>query len=118
MNTIEYRLGNALVSQAEDGFSIKEGLENRRRIVGYDLDLLYVECRLCGKPVLWDKGKTSMLVHASGIDVTLLDSECMILSEGCPACRPQTPLFHMQVVRVAALTLQDFMLLSENKANA
>ena len=118
MNTIEYRLGNALVSQAEDGFSIKENLENRRQRTGYDLDLLYVECRCCGKPVMWDKGKTSLLVRASGIDVTLLDSECMILSEGCPACRPRTPLFYMQVVRVAALSPQDIMLLSENRGNA
>lgn len=118
MNTIEYRLGNALVSQAEDGFSIREDLQSRPRPASYDLDLLYVECRLCGKPVLWDKGKTGLLVRASGIDVTLLDAECMILSEGCPACRPQIALFHMQVVRVAALTAHDIMLLNENKGNA
>ena len=49
---IEYCLGNALVAQAEDGFTIRENLESRQRPVGYDLDLLYVECRFCGKPVL------------------------------------------------------------------
>ena len=118
MNTIEFRLGKALVAQVEDGFSIRETLESNPRVTGYDLDLLYVECRFCGKPVLWEKGKTSLLVKASGIDVTLLDSECMILSDGCPFCRPDTPLFHLHVVRVTALSPQDIMLLSDHKGNA
>ena len=118
MHNIEFCLGNALVAQAEDGFSIKENLGSRKRPVGYDLDLLYVECRFCGKPVLWEKGKTSMLVQASGIDTAQLDAECMILSEGCPNCKPETPLFHLQVVRVAALSPQDVLLLSDHRGNA
>lgn len=118
MNNVEYRLGNALVSRAEDGFAVRKSLESRERPASYDLDLLYVECGLCGKPVLWEKGKTNLLVRASGIDVSLLDAECMIMSEGCPVCRPDTPLFHMQVVRVTALTPHDIMLLTENRGSA
>lgn len=118
MNTIEYYLGNAMVVLADDGFSIKENLDKSNPSVGYDLDLLYVECRNCGNPVLWRHGKTSMLVNASGIDTNLLDEECLILSEGCSRCRPQAPAFHLQVVRVAALSPQDIMLLCQHNGNA
>ena len=123
MNSVAYRLGNALVAQAEDGFSTQEGLECPANtaapvLAGYDLDLLYVECCFCGKPVLWDKGKTSLLVQASGIDTSLLDEECMILSEGCPNCRPETPFFQLRVVRVAALSPHDLMLFAENRGSA
>lgn len=118
MRGIEYCLGNASVAAAEDGFIIRENLRYPAQPVCYDLDLLYVECRQCGKPVLWEKGKTSLLLHASGIDVTLLDSACMLLADGCPHCRPETSLFHLQVVRVAALSPQDILLLSAQRGNA
>lgn len=115
---IEYCLGNALVALAEDRVSFLENLEGRNKADRYDLDLLYVECRNCGKPVLWGKGKTRLLVNASGMDVTVLDEECMILSDGCPGCRPATTLFHLQVVRVAALSPQDVLLLADSRGNA
>jgi hypothetical protein len=123
MNSVAYRLGNALVALAEDGFVLREGLENQAQPAsqeskGYDLDLLYVECRFCGKPVLWEKGKTSLLVRSSGIDISLLDEECMIISEGCPNCRPGLPFFQLQLVRVAVLSPHDIMLLGENKGSA
>lgn len=118
MHTIEYRLGNALVAMADNGFTVRKNLRPSEPPVGYDLDLLYVECRFCGKPVLWEQGKTSTLVNASGIDVGLLDEECLILSEGCPYCRPDIPSFHLQVVRVAALSAQDLLLLSVQRGNA
>ncbi len=113
MNTVEYCLGNATVASAEDGFSIRESLERGNKpVLQYDLDLLYVECQYCGKPVIWEKGKTSLLLRGSGIDTSLLDAECMILSEGCPQCRPGTSLFHLYVVRVASFTAQDALLFS------
>ena len=120
MNSVAYRLGNALVAQADNGVSIKDGHTNPAVPVftGYDLDLLYVECCLCGKPVLWDKGKTRLLIQSSGIDSSILNEECMILSEGCSNCRPETPFFQLQVVRVAALSPHDLMLLAENRGNA
>jgi len=107
-----------MVAMAEDGFSIRENLSSDKPQVGYDFDLLYVECRFCGKPVLWEKGKTRLLINASGIDTDLLDEECLILSEGCPNCRPGIPTFYLQVVRVAALTPQDVLLLSDHKGHA
>ena len=119
MNNVEYCLGNATVAAAEDGFSIRENLESRHPvIVGYDLDLIYVECRFCGNPVLWEKGKTSLLLRASGIDTSLLNAECLILSEGCPQCRPGVSPLTLQVVRVTSITPQDTLLLSMNKGHA
>lgn len=115
----EFFLGKAMVIQGENSFSFSEELHSRDRSrIAYDLDLLYVECRLCGNPVLWDQGKTSHLIHSSGIDTTLLDSECLILSEGCPKCKPDAGTYHLQVVRVAALSAQDILLLSAQKGNA
>ena len=114
----EFCLGNAMVARAEDGFAVRENLDSPKCPVGYDLDLLYVECRYCGKPVLWERGQTSVLVNASGIDTTLLDAECLILSDGCPQCRPESALFHLQMVRVTALSPQDILLLADTKGSA
>lgn len=118
MNNVEYCLGNVTVASAEDGFSIRENLDSRKPVIGYDLDLIYVECRFCGKPVLWERGKTSVLLRASGIDTSLLDAECLILSDGCPNCRPGRSPFHLHVVRVTSLTPQDALLLSDFRGNA
>lgn len=118
MNTVEYCLGNVTVALAEDGFSISENLARQKPVIGYDLDLIYVECRLCGNPVLWENGKTSLLLRASGIDTTILDAECLILSEGCPHCRPGDSPFNLHVVRVTSLTPQDALLLSAFKGHA
>ena len=117
MNSAEYYLGNAKLA-SEDGFTIRENLEGRKPAIGYDLDLLYVECRFCGNPVLWEKGKTSLLLRASGIDTTLLNAECLILSEGCPQCRPGVSPLNLQVVRVTSITPQDTLLLSTKKGHA
>ena len=119
-SNVEYCLGNVTVASAEDGFSIRENLDcGTKPVMHYDLDLIYVECQYCGKPVIWEKGKTSLLLRASGIDTNLLDAECMILSEGCPQCRPGMALFHLHVVRVTSFTPQDALLLSsENRGNA
>lgn len=119
MQNREFFLGKAMVIQGENNFSFSEKLHTQKLPeVAYDLDLLYVECRLCGNPVLWDKGKTSHLIQTSGIDVSMLDSECLILSEGCPQCKPDAGTYHLQMVRVAALSAQDILLLSAQKGNA
>lgn len=119
MDNREFFLGKAMVIQGENSFSFSSELYIPEHLkVAYDLDLLYVECRLCGNPVLWDRGKTRHLVHSSGIDTSLLDSECLILSEGCPKCRPDAGIYHLQVVRVAAISAEDILLLSAQKGNA
>lgn len=118
MNSVAYCLGNVTVASAEDGFSIRENLDIHKPVIEYDLDLIYVECRFCGKPVLWERGNTSVLLRASGIDTSLLDAECLILSDGCPNCRPGRSPFHLHVVRVTSLTPQDALLLSDFRGNA
>jgi len=118
MNSVEFCLDNATVASTEDGFVVRENIYTRTPTVGYDLDLIYVECRFCGKPVLWEKGNTSLLLRASGVDVSQLDAECLILSEGCPQCLPGTSPFHLSVVRIASITPQDILLLSESKGRA
>ena len=114
----EFCLGNAVVALTSENVSFLKNLEKSARSPGYDLDLLYVECHLCGNPVLWEKGKTSLLVSASGIDTSILDEECMLLSDGCPNCRPETGQFHLHMVRVTSLTPQDVLLLADSKGSA
>ncbi|MDR1686281.1 MAG: hypothetical protein LBR82_07575 [Desulfovibrio sp.] len=74
----------------------------------YDPEMLYVECHVCGKPVLWEMGKTTELLLSAGVDVSKLDERCLILSEGCPACSPGNHSgFTLAVVRIAGLTPEE-----------
>ena len=78
------------------------------RPLSYDPELLYVECHVCGKPVLWEKGKTTELLLAAGVDLSKLDERCMIVSEGCPACSPAADEgYTLAVVRIAGLTPEE-----------
>jgi hypothetical protein len=86
--------------------------ETPRRDLGipgaYDPELLYVECQICGKPVLWEAGRTTELLHAAGVDVSRLDERCMIVSAGCTACVPPTGEgYTLAVVRLAGLTPEE-----------
>ena len=77
---------------------------------GYDPELMYVECKSCGKPVLWESGRTTQLLKAAGVQLDTLDECCLILSDGCPACRPREQQgFTLAVVRVAGLTPEEAM---------
>ena len=93
--------------------SLQKGLpETLRRDSGapgaYDPELLYVECQMCGKPVLWEPGKTTELLLAAGVDVSRLDERCMIVSAGCPACMPHSAEgYTLAVVRLAGLTPEE-----------
>ncbi|MDL2216225.1 hypothetical protein LJB81_00660 [Desulfovibrio sp. OttesenSCG-928-M14] len=74
----------------------------------YDPEMLYVECQACGKPVLWEPGKTTELLLAAGVDVSRLDERCMILAEGCPFCSPYAKEgYSLAVVRIAGLTPEE-----------
>ena len=117
-NSIEYCLGKAMFSQSDGDISFSKNLKGKHPKSAYDLDLLYVECRFCGKPVLWEQGKTSLLLQASGIDTTLLDAECMLLADGCPNCQPGKSSFQLHVVRVAAFAPEEAMLLQDNRGTA
>ena len=74
----------------------------------YDPELLYVECQLCGKPVIWEPGKTTELLVVAGVDVSKLDERCMIVSAGCPSCAPHSREgYTLAVVRLAGLTPEE-----------
>ncbi len=79
-----------------------------RNAAVYDPELLYVECHLCGKPVIWEKGKTTELLLAAGVDLSKLDERCMIVSEGCPSCSAAAEEgYTLAVVRIAGLTPEE-----------
>ena len=67
----------------------------------FDPDLLYVECGQCGLPILWQPGQTARILAQAGIDTAALDERCLLVSQGCPACRPDESEFTTQVVRLA-----------------
>lgn len=66
----------------------------------FDPELLYVECSQCGHPVLWKHGMTSKLLKLAKIDAASLDERCVIMSEGCPVCKPGVTSFTTQVIRL------------------
>ena len=35
---------------------------------GFDPEMVYVQCGVCGAPVIWEQGKTSELFRTAGID--------------------------------------------------
>ncbi|GFM32586.1 hypothetical protein LN040_14210 [Desulfovibrio subterraneus] len=68
-------------------------------VTGFDPDLMYVECKHCSRPVLWNKGRTSEILQDVDIVRVELDSSCMILTHGCPRCTPGVTKFRLQVIR-------------------
>ncbi|MDR2124385.1 MAG: hypothetical protein LBP38_05305 [Desulfovibrio sp.] len=85
----------------------------------YDPEMLYVECHVCGKPVLWEMGKTTELLLSAGVDVSKLDERCLILSEGCPACSPGNHNgFTLAVVRIAGLTPEEAVYMTRRGGSA
>lgn len=67
--------------------------------MGYDPELLLVECARCGAPVLWGPGKTTALMKAAGIDPLELDPYCMLLTDACPGCSPGRE-YHVKIFRL------------------
>ena len=70
----------------------------RRRPV--DPELLFVECGRCGAPVLWDPGRATRLLAQAGVDPLELDSSCLLMTDGCPFCRPAGQ-YTVQIYRVS-----------------
>ena len=68
---------------------------------GYDPELMIVECAHCGRPVLWEPGRSTEVLAGVGIDPLELDAHCLLLTDGCPHCRPrQKGGFNVQVFRL------------------
>ena len=68
---------------------------------GYDPELMMVECAHCGRPVLWEPGRSTAVLASVGIDPLELDAYCLLLTDGCPHCRPHRQGgFSVQVFRL------------------
>ena len=68
---------------------------------GYDPELMIVECAHCGRPVLWEPGRSTEVLASVGIDPLELDAHCLLLTDGCPHCRPRRKEgFSVQVFRL------------------
>lgn len=89
------------------------------KAAAYDPEMLYVECHACGKPILWEKGKTTELLLAAAVDLETLDERCMIVSERCPACSPyEMEGYALTVVRIAGLTPEEALYMFRPGGNA
>ena len=75
----------------------------------FDPELLYVECRLCGRPVNWESGLSTLAVAGGGIAENNLDARCMILTNGCRHCRPHGQYEHI-VIRISGSGKHDRLL--------
>ncbi|MDR2695444.1 MAG: hypothetical protein LBC79_03575 [Deltaproteobacteria bacterium] len=70
---------------------------------GYDPELMIVECARCGRPVLWESGRSTEVLAGVGIDPLELDAHCLLLTDGCPNCRPRRQEgFSVQVFRLTS----------------
>ena len=101
---------------AQDVFSLSDNVKDE--FVSYDPELLYVECRACGRPVIWETGKTTSLLAEASVNLSWLDSQCLLLTETCPACHPEVLAIKIQVVRLAVTTDQDLALLQIGRGRA
>ncbi len=66
---------------------------------GYDPEMLFVECAKCGNPIIWEKGRSTEILHSAGIDPLELDAQCLLVTDGCPRCSKDR-LYHVQIFRV------------------
>ncbi len=80
--------------------------------------MLYVECRKCGKPIMWEPGRTTAILARSSVNPDLVDERCMIVSDGCRDCSPQADAFALTIVRLAGISAQDLLLLHKTGGNA
>jgi len=76
---------------------IASALRPRRR--GFDPELLFVQCRRCGRALHWEEGETSRVLAKSGVALDQLDLSMLILSDGCEACAPEELTHHADLVR-------------------
>jgi hypothetical protein len=84
----------------------------------YDPEMLYVECNNCGKPIVWEPGRTTELLLRSRINPSALDEHCLILSDGCKECMPYSRGYSLSIVRLAGISAQDLMLLQKTGGHA
>lgn len=84
----------------------------------YDPELIYVECRVCGRPVLWEPGRTTAILIESQINTSTVDEHCLILSDGCRGCKPEADGYHLSIVRLSDVPISSFLLMQKPKGHA
>ncbi len=105
MNKLHIELEKALVTSQV--ITPGEGAANKC----YDPELLYVECKHCGRPVLWEPGRTTAILMQSDISPSSVDEHCLILSDGCRECMPGNNGFHLSIVRLANISVPAALLM-------
>lgn len=65
----------------------------------FDSEMIFVECGKCGSPIMWEAGRSTKILLGAGIDPIEVDSQCLLMTNGCPRCT-QGNTFHVQIVRV------------------
>lgn len=108
----------SLESLFENMLASSPTLSANNKNTQYDPELMYVECSSCGRPIVWEKGRTSSLLKQFGIPLEMLDSACMIISNGCTGCMPGEHEFGLSIVRLAGLDSRDLALLQKPAGNA
>lgn len=72
----------------------------RERFEHIDPDLLYVECRQCGNPVLWGQGRTAKILKQAGIPSGQLSARHLLVTDGCPSCSPDQVHYETHVIEL------------------
>ena len=112
MNKLLHQLGEAL--RATPSFDPADNVKRQN----YDPEMIYVECRACGRPILWEPGQTTALLARSNIKPGMVDERCLILSDGCQECMPYSDGFSLSIVRLAVITQHDLILMQKPGGNA
>ena len=85
---------------------------------GYDPELMFVECARCGRPVMWEQGRATVVLHGVGVQTSDLDDHCMIVTDGCSHCRPAEDDYRMKVIRISEIVHRDLLRDGEAVGNA
>jgi hypothetical protein len=112
---------NNISSTLSDALFISPSFEpgqTQKSNPAYDPEMLYVECNNCGKPIVWEPGRTTELLIRSNINPSTLDEHCLILSDGCKECMPYSRGYSLSIVRLAGISLQDLLLLQKTSGHA
>ncbi|GAB7081228.1 hypothetical protein [Megalodesulfovibrio paquesii] len=55
----------------------------------FDLSLLYAECGVCGRPLVWSETATRLVLRRAGVDPGTLDYSHLLRTNGCGRCSPE-----------------------------
>lgn len=83
-----------------------------------DPELLYVECERCGRPILWERGRTTEVLEQAGVDFSGVDENCYISSAGCPRCMPEELVYETRLVRLNGMIGLDNLSRMVGRGNA